>query len=156
MKPIKRSIAVVVSAGPAATPGVKAGLHSWRARTHAVLLVRRPPDDEDLPDAWGLPAGSLRAGESWEEAVRRAGREKLGVELRPGPLLGEGDLERRDYILRMRLYAAELAAGQPAVPQPLPGVTQYAAWAWGPVDRLRPAAGRGSLCSRLCLRWAGA
>jgi len=156
MKPIKRSIAIVVPGGPVPEPRAGAGRDPWRARSDAVLLVRRPPDDEDLPDAWGLPAGSLRAGESWEEAVRRAGREKLGVELRPGPLLGSGELERRDYVLRMRLYAAELAAGEPAVPQPVSGVTQYADWAWGPVERLRPAAGRGSLCSRLCLRWAGA
>ena len=32
-----------------------------------LLAVQRPEDDEDLPDAWGLPASTLRAGESWEE-----------------------------------------------------------------------------------------
>ena len=47
-----------------------------------LLLVRRPDDDENLPGVWGLPAVSLAAGESEEDAVRRAGRDKLGVELR--------------------------------------------------------------------------
>ena len=47
-----------------------------------LLLVRRPDDDDDLPGVWGLPAASLAEGESEEDAVRRAGREKLGVEVR--------------------------------------------------------------------------
>jgi len=145
MKPAKRSIAVVIPK----TAG------RWdEASGGTVLVVRRPPDDEDLPGAWGLPAGSLGPGESWEDAVRRAGREKLGVRLRPGPVLREGELEREDYRLRMRLYAAGIEDGEPSVPQPAPGVTQYTAWAWAPVGRLEPAARAGSLCSRLCLAWA--
>ena len=43
-----------------------------------ILVVLRPPDDLELPSVWGLPAASLRAGESWEDAVVRAGREKIG------------------------------------------------------------------------------
>jgi 8-oxo-dGTP diphosphatase len=136
MKPVKRSIALLVRSGP-----------------EDILVVRRPPDDEDLPDAWGLPAGSLRPGETWKEAARRAGREKLGVRLRPGAVLREGELERDAYRLRMRLYEASIEAGEPAVPQPVPGVTQYAAWAWAPPSRLEDAAARGSLCSRLALAW---
>lgn len=138
MKPVKRSIAVLVRSGP-----------------DRVLVVRRPPDDEDLPDAWGLPAGSLHAGESWEDAVRRAGRDKLGVRLRPAGLLREGELEREAYRLRMRLYGATIEEGEPAVPQPAEGVTQYAAWAWAPPTRLEAAAAGGSLCSRLALAWWG-
>jgi ADP-ribose pyrophosphatase YjhB (NUDIX family) len=117
-----------------------------------VLAVRRPPDDDDLPDAWGLPAGSLRAGESWQDAVLRAGREKLGVELEVGDVLEEGELERAGFTLHMRLYAARIAAGEPHVPQPTPGVTQYAALEWATADRFEPAARAGSLCCRLYLR----
>ena len=29
-----------------------------------ILLVLRPDDDESLPGVWGLPAASLREGES--------------------------------------------------------------------------------------------
>lgn len=139
--PVKRSVAFVVvraSDGPA-DPGV--------------LAVRRPPDDEELPDAWGLPAASLREGEGWEEAVRRAGREKLGVELAVGEMLREGEAERDAYRLRMRLYRAEIREGEPDVDQPARGVTRYVDRAWSPPERLRPAASRGSLCSRLCLEW---
>jgi 8-oxo-dGTP diphosphatase len=121
------------------------------ASPHRVLLVQRPDDDDDLPGAWGLPAASLLDGESWEEAVKRAGRDKLGVRLDPGSVLGSGSTGRADYRLDMRLYSARLLEGKPEVPQPATGVTQYQAWRWGAADELRPAARRGSLCCRLFL-----
>lgn len=116
-----------------------------------LLLVRRPPDDPDLPGVWGLPAGSLRPGESEEEAVLRSGREKLGVELRPVRPLRTGATERPGYTLRMTVWSAAVSEGQPSVPQPFPEVTQYVAWRWGPAVDLAAAAARGSLCSRLYL-----
>lgn len=116
-----------------------------------VLLVLRPPDDADLPEAWGLPASTLRPGESHETAARRTGREKLGVEIEPGAELNRGEIRRPDYVLSMRLLDATLCAGEPRVPQPRAGVTQYRAWRWGTAQRLRPAADLGSLCCRLFL-----
>lgn len=116
-----------------------------------LLAVRRPEDDEDLPGAWGLPAASLRGDESWAEAAARIGPEKLGVVLDVGDVLREGEADRVGYRLRMRLYGASVAAGEPEVPQDATGVTQYVEWAWARPDRLRGSARRGSLCSRLCL-----
>ena len=66
-----------------------------------LLLVRRPDDDESLPGVWGLPAVSLAPGESEEDAVRRAGRDKLGVELEPlEPVGREGGMT--DWQARVR------------------------------------------------------
>lgn len=127
----------------------------FREGRSRLLTVRRPPDDEELPGVWGLPAASIRDGESDRAAVLRTGRDKLGVDLRPLGLLEEGDTERDTYRLRMRLYEAELPAGRPSVPQDVTGVTQYTACEWAAPDRLREAARRGSLCSRLCLGWLG-
>jgi ADP-ribose pyrophosphatase YjhB (NUDIX family) len=118
-----------------------------------VLQVQRPPDDEDLPLAWGLPAASLRPGEDWRAAVERAARDKLGVAVEPLLVLGQGHLDRPGYRLMMRLYEARLVEGEPSVPQPAPDVTQYVAWRWGRAADLEPAAAAGSLCSRLYLRW---
>ena len=117
----------------------------------ALLTVLRPPDDADLPDAWGLPAGRVRPGESWTDAVRRAGRDKLGVELDVGRELNRGSTHRAAYLLEMRLFEATITHGEPHVPQPHADVTQYRAWRWARADTLRPAAERGSLCCRLCL-----
>ena len=111
-----------------------------------VLLVRRPDDDDSLPGMWGLPAVSLAGEESEEDGVRRAGREKLGVELRPLRALGSE--------ATMTDWTAEIAAGEPAVPQPGPN-TQYAELRWGDLAELVPAAREGSLCSRVLLRARG-
>lgn len=131
----KRSVSVLVE-----------GPHGSR-----LLAVRRPEDDEELPGAWGLPAASLRGDEGWAEAAARIGPEKLGVDLDVGEVLREGEAAREAYRLRMRLFGASIAAGEPEVPQDAPGVTQYVDWTWARPDRLRDSARRGSLCSRLCL-----
>jgi 8-oxo-dGTP diphosphatase len=138
-QPTKRSISVAVRALGASD----------------VLLVQRPPDDAELPGVWGLPAASLAEGETWADAVVRAARDKLGIQVRVGRELKRGVQQRPAYTLEMRLFEATLAAGEPRVPQPVPGVTQYAAWRWGDAAEVRPAAERGSLCSQLLLAAAG-
>ena len=111
-----------------------------------LLLVRRPDDDEDLPGVWGLPAVSLATTESEEDGVRRAGREKLGVQVRAlEPIGTDGP---------MTDFRAEIVTGEPAVPQNGPN-TQYAELRWGEPGDLVPAARQGSLCSRVLLRARG-
>ncbi|MCG8467151.1 MAG: DNA mismatch repair protein MutT [Gemmatimonadetes bacterium] len=134
----KRSVALVVVDPSADDP------RRW-------LLVRRPPDDGELPGVWGLPAGSFRDGERERDVVERIGRDKLNVELRPGPELATGSADRPGYRLEMRLLGASLVRGTPRVPGRADDVTQYADWSWGPAERLATGAARGSLCCRLAL-----
>lgn len=134
-KPVKDSIAFVV----------------YNADRSAFLIVQRPTDDENFPDFWSLPSVLLRAGESFDAAVVRLGKEKLGVDVVVGDLLGEGEIEREDYVLHMREYEAVITKGEPSVPQPYPDVIQYQAFRWGQADDLSEAAKKGSLCSRLYL-----
>jgi 8-oxo-dGTP diphosphatase len=136
VKPLKHSVSLVIE-GP-----------------DGLLLVRRPEGDESLPGAWGLPAATLRPGEGEEDAVRRAGRDKLGVEVRPLRALGEVSAERPEYRILMRDWEVEIAAGEPVVPQPGEG-TQYESLRWGDAAELVPAARRGSLCARVLLRERG-
>jgi ADP-ribose pyrophosphatase YjhB (NUDIX family) len=122
-----------------------------------VLAVRRPDEPgEELPGVWGLPATTLSAGETPEDAVRRLGREKLGVELTPLRLLAEGEQQRPGYNLRMSVYEASIA-GEPHLPKPAAGtgVTLYDALDWLPDDSFHDAADAGSLCCRLFLENAG-
>lgn len=132
-KPVRRSVSVAV--------------HDPE-RAGEVLIVRRPADDEELPNSWGLPAASLREGEDWTDAARRAARDKLGVELTVTAELNHGMIERADYLLDMRLLEGSIS-GTPQVPQPHHDVTQYTDWRWGRSEDLIPAAEKGSLCSRL-------
>jgi 8-oxo-dGTP diphosphatase len=108
--------------------------------------VRRPDDDDDLPGVWGLPAVSLAKDESPEDAVRRAGRDKLGVEVRP--------LRAVAAVGTMTDWEAQLVSGEPSVPQRGEG-TQYTELRWGEPSELKPAARRGSLCSQALLRARG-
>jgi ADP-ribose pyrophosphatase YjhB (NUDIX family) len=136
VKPLKQSVALVIEG-----PG-------------GLLLVRRPQGDESLPGEWGLPAATLRPGESEEDALRRAGRDKLGVEVRPLRALGEAEDERSAYRIVMRDWEVEIASGEPVVPQPGDG-TQYESLRWGEAAELAPAARRGSVCARVLLRERG-
>ena len=103
MKPIKNSIAFVI----------------YNEDRTKFLSVQRPPDDESLPNIWGLPAGSLKGEESFEDAVLRAGVEKLGVKLRIEKQIGEGKIERGGYTLFMKEFEAKIIEGQPKVPNGL-------------------------------------
>lgn len=138
-RPSRLAMALVIE-----DPASAGGAPGW-------LLVRRPDDDPDLPGVWGLPAGSHAEGELDEALVRRIGREKLGVETEDLGRLSEGHVDREGYRLEMRLHAARIVAGEPRVPQPAPGVTQYSGWDWKPPVELRAGADRGSLCCLLAL-----
>jgi ADP-ribose pyrophosphatase YjhB (NUDIX family) len=95
---------------------------------------------------WGLPAATLAAGESAEDAVRRAAREKLGVEVEPLEAVGSDGF--------MTDFRAAIVTGEPAVQQGGAN-TQYAECRWGSLEELAPAARQGSLCSRVLLRARG-
>src|ERR1700760_3325263 len=109
MKPVKRSVAVVV-----------------RRADGQFLIVRRPDDPDDpLAGAWGLPAVTLLDGEDERAAAARAGRVKLGVELAVGARIGAKAADRGACQLRLADYEATVLAGTPAVPQADASLTQY-------------------------------
>jgi len=138
-KPIKRSVAFY-----------------WRDEAGRFSAVKRPADDEYLPLVWGLPAGSLKGDESWEEAVVRAGHNKLGVTLEILRYTGEDKIDRGDYILHLREYEVRILEGSPTVPQPDNSITQYLDLKVTADPKiLLEAAEKGSLCSRIYLRNAG-
>lgn len=137
--PLKRSIAVAV--------------HDERGR---LLVVRRADDDDSLPGVWGLPAATPYDGESTADTIARIGRQKLGVDLRPGERVGEDRAARADHLLRLEEYTATVVGGTPTAPQADASVSQYAACAYvTDPGILRDAARQGSLCSRIYLRSAG-
>lgn len=158
MKPVKRSVAVVVRrpGGPAGGDG-PAGERSPASEDapagEEFLIVRRPDDPDDpLAGAWGLPAVSLRDGEDERAAVVRVGRVKLGVELAAGARIGEKSADRGGYLLRLADYEATVLAGVPAVPQPDDTMTQYTECRYtADAGMLAEAAARGSLCSQVFL-----
>jgi ADP-ribose pyrophosphatase YjhB (NUDIX family) len=115
------------------------------------LIVRRPVDDNNFPNVWSLPAGTLLNNETFEDAVIRSLNDKLGVEGEIIKLIGEGEIERDKYILHMKEFEVIIKNGTPSVPQTKSGITQYTEWKWGIADDLIDAVSKGALCSRLYL-----
>ena len=146
MKPVKRSVAVVIRrpGGPAGGTAPAGG---------EFLIVRRPDDPDDpLAGVWGLPAITLLDGEDERAAVARAGRAKLGVDLAAGPRIGAKAADRGGYLLRLADYEATVLAGVPAVPQPDDSMTQYTECRYtADPGALAEAAARGSLCAQVFL-----
>jgi len=135
MKPIKNSIAFVI----------------YNEDNSQVLFVQRPKDDDLFPNMWGLPAGTLQKNESWEDAVKRAAREKLGIEVEVLGLINQGKQEREKHFLLMREYEARIINGTPIAPQPFQEINQYQGCKWGAAEELIETAQKGSLCCRLFL-----
>ena len=123
----------------------------------SVLLIRRPDDDDEFPGAWGLPAATCIAPETLEDAARRIGLRKLGVEVRLGKIMGFGVQDRDDYVIEMHLFEAWLDDVAPtlAVDSEGSGLTYYTSWRWGDPSDLVESARMGSLCSRLLLDAVG-
>ncbi|MEX2582721.1 MAG: NUDIX hydrolase [Gemmatimonadota bacterium] len=139
-QPVRCSVAVVVR----------------RVGDGHVLAVRRPPDDEHLPDVWGLPAVTLTDGELPEAGLRRVGREKLGVELEPIRFLGIQATDRGAYELILMDLEARIVSGEPDVLAATTSTTRYVEQMWtNEMQTFVDAATRGSLCSRILLEHAG-
>ncbi len=122
------------------------------------VVVRRPEHpEEELAGVWGLPAATLRPGETETEAIHRLAREKLGARVRLLGVRARGAQNRPGYRLEMSLFEAELVDPEPRLPQPPPDaeITYYTAWRWADAAALREAVQRGSLCARLALEVLG-
>lgn len=118
------------------------------------LTVKRDERDDSLPGVWGFPAASLRHGETHEDAVRRAGKDKLGVTLRVVDLVG--DEKADDDGNHLYEYRVEIVEGTPTVPQVDTSVSQYVGLQYtSDPTILFEAAQKGSLCSRIYLRELG-
>ncbi len=117
------------------------------------LIVKRPSDDPDLKDAWGLPAVTLLPGEMPEDGARRACREKLGCRAMPVRFLGSMTQRRNTYDLVLMDIEMVLASGEEASSAKAQTEgTVYVAHAWttDPL-KLMPSAKHGSCCSSIFL-----
>ncbi|MYD36710.1 MAG: NUDIX hydrolase [Dehalococcoidia bacterium] len=130
-----------------------------------VVAVLRPDSPDDpLGGLWGLPAATARDGESEDEAAARVLRDKLGLRVPAEGLtrISEGRRDDGASSQSMTVYALDWDEDSP-LPVSLPArsvdsestVTLYEDWRWAAPDELREAARRGSLCTRLYLKWLG-
>jgi ADP-ribose pyrophosphatase YjhB (NUDIX family) len=136
---IKHSVAIVI-----------------RDSENRFLVVKRAANDDSLPGVWGLPAASLRDDETSELAAIRAGRDKLGVNVKVVGFLGTDWLSDDDHANELSEYEVQVLSGTPSVPQHDSSVSQYERLCYtDDPSVLVPAARQGSLCSRILLRTLG-
>ncbi len=121
------------------------------------LTTKRPLDDDSMPGYWGFPTTSKKyPDEPWEDVVHRAAKIKLGVEVEIVKMLGEDEIDRRDYILKLRDYEEKVTSGEISVPQENQEGTQYTEFKWtSDPSELIKSAKDGSLCARIFLRSIG-
>lgn len=93
---------------------------------HAISLVIKNNENETLfalrsekkdsyPLVWSLPSAFIHENESPGDTVKRIGKTKLGVELKPKKLINEGTSDRGTFTLFMHDYEAEVVSGTPEV-----------------------------------------
>ena len=137
MKPTRFSIAVVL-----ANP----------KNEKEILVVKRPADDDSLPSVWGLPAVTINDDKLPEEAVRRAGVEKLSTTIEPLSFIGIKRIDRGDYELILMDIKAKLTGIEPSVINSKTKNTKYVDQQWtSNYSILKEAASKGSLCAQLFL-----
>lgn len=137
MKPIKISVAVFLI-----NP----------QDTNEFFIVKRPPDDDRLPNVWGLPAVTITNDELPEDAVRRLGKEKLNTKIEPTGFVGIKHADRGDHDFILMDIKAKLSGNEPEVTKAKTENTKYVDQKWtSDLNQLKEAARKGSLCSQIVL-----
>lgn len=78
---------------------------------HYLITQRR--EHAVLPLLWEFPGGKVEPGERDHEALVRELRERLGIEVAPGPLSLHVAHEYERYVLDLVVYHAKIVAGEP-------------------------------------------
>ena len=116
------------------------------------LVVKRPPDDDRLPNVWGLPAVTIQSNELPENTVKRIGIEKLDTDIEATEYIGIKRSDRDDYELILIDIKAKLTGKQPSVEKAQTENTKYVDQQWtSDLNILKDAASKGSLCSQIVL-----
>jgi ADP-ribose pyrophosphatase YjhB (NUDIX family) len=118
-----------------------------------ILVVRRSPNDRYFPNMWGIPAGTLRKRESYEQAIQRTARDKLSIDVEVLGQRGAGSSDRGTHVVEMCLYEVRILAGTPQIREVDPAGHGYTEVQWAKPDILDSTRERGSLCCRLVDEW---
>lgn len=117
------------------------------------LEVKRPPEDKDLANYWGLPAATMKPGELPEDCAKRVCTEKLGCKAIPTRFIGLMFQKRNAYDLFLMDIEMELEQGEmPDINKAHTENTAYIEQKWteNPLE-LMDSAKMGSCCSSIYL-----
>lgn len=117
------------------------------------LEVKRPDEDKDLANSWGLPAVTLDPGELPEDGARRVCRDKLVCSAKPVRFLGVMMQKRNSYdIVLMDIEMVLTEDTKPDVHASNTTHTKYVSQHWTDnYDNMLASASHGSCCSSILL-----
>ncbi len=119
------------------------------------LAVKRA-DDDSFAGHWGLPAATVRNGETKEDTAKRAAKDKLGVDIKVLGLVGDMSLDKGEYISHLTEYRVNIPKGDVSLEARDPSVSHYVEYKYcDDPSILIPAAKAGSVCSRIFLKSKG-
>ena len=115
------------AARPTVTPVQMVAALVWRGER--VLIVQRRDDENRWAGMWQFPNTEVRSGEPAADAVRRAVRETVGLEVAPGPQATVVRHSVTRYRISLEVYHCTAAVGDP---RPV----SCRAWNWVSVAQL--------------------
>jgi 8-oxo-dGTP pyrophosphatase MutT (NUDIX family) len=124
-----------------------------KSGTDEILIVKRPAEDTDLANHWGLPAATMKKGELPEDCARRICVEKLGCKANPKKFIGLMFQKRNAYDLFLMDIEMELSnRSEPDIKRSNTSNTAYIEqkWTTGSTELLA-SANSGSCCSSIYL-----
>lgn len=94
------------------------------------LAVKRPSTDEIFPNKWCLPTVTLRENELPENAVRRAGLEKINTLLEPLKVTDISDTCHKNCEATIITFETKIVKGKPSISRARTKTTKYTDQKW--------------------------
>ena len=89
------------------------------------LFALRSEDNTSYPNNWSLPSHFMKDNETFNDTVKRVGKNKLDCQLKLLKLLKNNKFQRDRFVLDMYVFLVEVEKGTPRVNTP-----KYSALKW--------------------------
>jgi 8-oxo-dGTP diphosphatase len=107
----RSSSSTAAGAGASAPPAGRLVVAAALVDDARRILAARRAGPAEVAGLWEFPGGKVEDGEDELAALARECREELDVEIETGPLLGEVELTRPGW--RLRVWLGRIRAGEP-------------------------------------------
>ncbi|MFH1779990.1 MAG: NUDIX domain-containing protein [Candidatus Micrarchaeota archaeon] len=83
-----------------------------------ILIAKRTEKDEQAPNLWSLPCGSVEENETPEESIIREMQEELGIGIKIEKTVSKRTYENEKESWSVYGYLCKITKGQPSIKEP--------------------------------------